>query len=185
MDLAGTFVGNLAGFLDCTRANEGEKGHEMDDQFSELEKQVVDRMKEIYGGEIVDHAMNPRNIGAISDADGFAVVRSQCGETMKMWVKVSGAQIVQSAFWTDGCAVTIACGSVATELIKGKDIAEALAICEQDISQALGGLPEGNYHCASLAVSAVKAVVRDYISLRKEPWKKAYRRPRGYPDVQY
>jgi|YelNatPaOPRAMG01_1025707.scaffolds.fasta_scaffold15298_5 nitrogen fixation NifU-like protein len=155
----------------------------MDNQFDELERQITARMKEMYGERVVDHAMNPRNLGDLSDADGFAVVRSQCGEVMKMWIKVDRAQVAEVTFWTDGCGATVACGSIATELIRGKDIAEVLAICEEDISQALGGLPEGNYHCASLAVSAIKAAVKDYISMRREPWRKAYRRPWGYSNV--
>lgn len=155
----------------------------MADQFDELEEQVMARMREIYSEAVIDHAMNPRNLGSIDDADGFVVVRSRCGESIKMWIRVKDAKIVDVAFWTDGCGATVACGSMATELIKDKDVAEALRIGEEDICAALGGLPEGNYHCAKLAASAIRAVVRDYISTRREPWRKAYRRPHGFIDV--
>lgn len=155
----------------------------MGDQFDELEKQVMARMREIYTGTVIDHAMNPRNLGSIDDADGFVAVRSRCGESMKMWIRVQEAKIVEVAFWTDGCGATVACGSMATELIKDKDVAEALRIDGQDICAALGGLPDGNYHCAELAASAIRAVVRDYIATRREPWRKAYRRPHGFVDV--
>ncbi len=155
----------------------------MDDQFDELEKQVLARMKEIYSETVIDHAMNPRNVGSISDADGFVAAKSRCGEVMKMWIRVKEAKIVEAAFWTDGCGATVACGSMATELIKGKDIAEALAVSAEDICAALGGLPEGNYHCAELAANAVKAVARDYISTKREPWRKAYRRNQGFVSV--
>lgn len=155
----------------------------MGDEFDELEEQVMARMREIYTEAVVDHAMNPRNLGSISDADGFVAVRSRCGELMKMWIKVDKAEIVEVAFWTDGCGATVACGSVATELIKGKDVAEALRVGEQEICAALGELPEGNYHCAELAANAIKAVVRDCISTKREPWRKAYRRSQGFIDV--
>lgn len=155
----------------------------MGDQFDELEEQVMARMREIYSEAVIDHAMNPRNLGSIDDADGFVVVKSRCGELMKMWVRVKEARIVDAAFWTDGCGATVACGSMATELIKDKDIADALRVGSQEICAALGGLPEGNYHCAELASDAIKAVIRDYISTKREPWRKAYRRPQGFADV--
>ncbi len=155
----------------------------MDGQFDELERQVMARMREIYGEAVIDHAMNPRNVGSIDDADGFVAVKSRCGELMKMWIRVKEAKIVEVAFWTDGCGATVACGSMATELIKEKDVAEALRVSGQDICAALGGLPEGNYHCAELAANAIKAVVRDYISTKREPWRKAYRRNQGFISV--
>jgi len=155
----------------------------MGDEFYELEEQVMARMREIYSEAVIEHAMNPRNLGSLPDADGFVAVRSRCGELMKMWIKVNKAEIVDVAFWTDGCGATVACGSIATELIKGKDIAEALRVDEREICSALGGLPEGNYHCAELAANAIRRVVRDYISTKREPWRKAYRRSQGFIDV--
>lgn len=148
----------------------------MADEFDELEKEIMAEMKKIYSETVVDHAMNPRNIGNMPNADGFGSSTSSCGETMEIWLKVKDSKIADAAFWTNGCSSTIACGSVATEIVKGEDVAQALAINQSDIVKALDGLPEGNHHCALLAVNAVKAAIQDYISLKKEPWKKAYRK---------
>jgi len=95
---------------------------------------------------------------------------------MQIWLKVNDGKVVGSTFWTDGCSATVACGSMATEMIRGEDVAQVLAISQSDILETLGGLPEGNLHCALLAANTVKAAIQDYIAIRKEPWKKAYRK---------
>ena len=133
-------------------------------------------MKKVYTETVIDHAMNPRNAGGIAHADGFGRTTGPCGDTMEIWLRINSGSIVDAAFSTDGCSTTVACGSMATETIKGKDIAQALAINQNDILKALGGLPEDNRHCALLAANTVKAAVQDYIAIRKEPWKKAYRK---------
>lgn len=148
----------------------------MTDQFDELEKEIMGEMKKIYSETALDHAMNPKNFGHIPNADGFGSSTSSCEETMKIWLRVKDGRILDATFWTNGCSPTVACGSIATEIIKGKDVTQALAITQTDIIQALNGLPESNHHCALLAASAVKAAIQDYITLRREPWKKAYRK---------
>ncbi|MGD0353717.1 MAG: iron-sulfur cluster assembly scaffold protein [Dehalococcoidia bacterium] len=148
----------------------------MTDEFDELEKEILETMRKIYSETVIDHAMNPRNAGKIPNPDGFGSTASACGETMEMRLKAKDGKITDAAFWTNGCSTTVACGSMASELIKGEDVSQALAISQNDILEALGGLPEGNHHCALLAANAVKAAVLDYIAIRKEPWKKAYRK---------
>ncbi|MGB8706405.1 MAG: iron-sulfur cluster assembly scaffold protein [Dehalococcoidia bacterium] len=148
----------------------------MADEFDELEKEIMETMRKIYSETVIDHAMNPRNAGKIPNPDGFGSTTSACGETMEIRFKAKDGKITDTAFWTNGCSTTVACGSVASELIKGEDVAQALATSQNDILEALGGLPEGNHHCALLAANAVKAAVLDYIAIRKEPWKKAYRK---------
>jgi nitrogen fixation NifU-like protein len=148
----------------------------MTDEFDELEKQIMETMKKVYTETVIDHAMNPRNVGGIAHADGFGRITGPCGDTMEIWLRINSGTIVGGNFSTDGCSATIACGSMATEIIKGKDIAQALAITQDDILKALGGLPEDNHHCALLAANTVKAAIMDYLAIRKEPWKKAYRK---------
>jgi nitrogen fixation NifU-like protein len=148
----------------------------MTDEFDELEKEILETMRKIYSETVIDHAMNPRNAGKIPNPDGFGATTSACGETMEIRLKAKDGKITDAAFWTDGCSTTVACGSMASELIKGQDVSQAMAISQNDILKALDGLPEGNQHCALLAASAVKAAVLDYIAIRKEPWKKAYRK---------
>ena len=148
----------------------------MTDEFDELEKQIMAAMREIYTETVIDHAMNPKNAGKIAHADGFGRITGPCGDTMEIWLKVNNGTIAGATFSTDGCSATVACGSIATEMIKGEDVAQALAIGQDDILKALGGLPEDSRHCALLAANTIKAAVKDYIAIRKEPWKKAYRK---------
>jgi nitrogen fixation NifU-like protein len=148
----------------------------MPDKFDELEKEILETMKKIYSETVIDHAMNPHNAGQIPSPDGFGSTISDCGETMEIRLKAKDGKITDASFWTNGCSTTVACGSMATELIKGRDISQALAISPDDILKALNGLPAGNRHCAVLAADAIKAAVLDYMAISKEPWKKAYRK---------
>ena len=145
-------------------------------EFNELENQITAQMKQVYTKTAIDHAMNPRNAGSIASADGFASITGTCGDTMEIWLKVRDGKVEDASFWTDGCGTTIACGSIVTEMIKGKNSAQALAINQNQILQALGGLPQDSLHCALLAANVVQAAIRDYLVLKREPWKKAYRR---------
>ena len=128
-----------------------------------------------YSPKVIDHAINPRNAGALGNADGFARIKGACGDTMDIWIKVEGDAIVRAGFMTDGCSPSVACGSMATELAKGKTIGEVLRISQQDILDNLDGLPDGSEHCAVLAASTIRAAIKDYLATRNEPWKKAYR----------
>ena len=138
--------------------------------------QSVQDLGSHYSETVIDYVRNPRNVGILVHADGYATITGPCGDTMGMWLEVRDDRIWQATFWTDGCGTTVAAGSMVTELAKGKVVAEALGITQQDVLDALGGLPEDSVHCALLAVNTLKAAVRDYLSLRNEPWKKAYRR---------
>jgi nitrogen fixation NifU-like protein len=148
----------------------------MSDKFDELEKEILESMMKVYSKTVIDHAMNPRNTGNIPSPDGFGSTTSACGETMEIRLKTKDGKITDASFWTNGCSATVACGSMASELVKGEDISKALATSQNDILEALGDLPEGNHHCALLAANAVKAAILDYMAMRKEPWKKAYRK---------
>ncbi len=132
--------------------------------------------RKIYSDTVIDHAMNPRNLGEIREADGFARVTGSCGDTMEIWLKVKNDTVGQATFLPDGCGPSIASGSMITEMAKGKSIGETLKISRQDVLTALGGLPEESEHCALLAANTLKAAVRDYMAMKREPWKKAYRR---------
>ena len=145
-------------------------------EFDELENQIMKEMKQVYTETVIDHAMNPRNVGSIPDADGFGSVTGPCGDTMEIWLKGNGNMVEDATFWTDGCGTSIACGSMATEMMKGKNTIQASAINQNKILEALGGLPEDSLHCALLATNAVKAAIQDYLALKNEPWKKAYRK---------
>jgi nitrogen fixation NifU-like protein len=140
-------------------------------KFEELIKQ---EMRKIYSEAVVEHSMNPRNLGDLEDANGFAKVTGPCGDTMSIWLKVNGDTIVNASFMTDGCGTTIASGSMVTEMVKGKSISEAQKTTQRDVLDALGGLPQENEHCALLAANTLKAAIRDYVAMKQEPWKRAY-----------
>jgi nitrogen fixation NifU-like protein len=132
-------------------------------------------LRTVYTEIVIDHAQNPRNLGQIPDADGFASVVGSCGDTMDICLRVRNDKILNAVFFTDGCGTTIAAGSMVTELAKGKSVSDAFKITQQDILDALGGLPEESRHCALLASDTLKAAVRDYFTFKNQPWKRAYR----------
>jgi nitrogen fixation NifU-like protein len=146
------------------------------DPFEELEEAVMEDMRKTYSEKVIDHFLNPRNLGELGDADGFGKVTGPCGDTMQICLRVNDGKITEVAFMTDGCGTTIACGSMTTELAKGKAVTEALRITQDGILKSLDGLPEDDIHCSLLAANTLKEALRDYVSLQKEPWKRAYRR---------
>jgi len=148
----------------------------MASEFDELEEYVMADMRRTYTDTVIDHAMNPRNVGSMPNADGFASVTGPCGDTMEIWLRVKEGRVVNATFWTDGCGTSIAAGSMVTELAKGIGAVEAMRITQDDILKALGGLPEGSLHCALLAASTLREAIQDYLAYRKEQWKRAYRR---------
>jgi len=148
----------------------------MSSEMDELQKLVMADIRKIYSDTVIDHAMNPRNLGDIQDADGFARVTGPCGDTMEIWLKVKNDTVGQATFLTDGCGPSIASGSMVTEMAKGKSITEAQKITQHDVLDAFGGLPEESEHCALLAANTLKAAIRDYMAMKREPWKKAYRK---------
>ena len=151
----------------------------MPEEFNELQELILGDARKVYSETVIDHYMNPRNVGNMEDADGFARVAGACGDTMEIWLKVKDGTIAQAAFYTDGCGTSIASGSMVTDLARGKNISEAQRISEQDVLTALGGLPDESEHCALLAANTLKEAVRDYLTMKREPWKKAYRKRQG------
>jgi nitrogen fixation NifU-like protein len=145
---------------------------EFDGMVEELQKEMLAGYSQI----VIDHAQNPKNVGSIQDADGFASVTGSCGDTMEIWLKVKHDTIAKASFLTDGCGTTIAAGSMVTEMAKGRSLSLAQKINQQDVLEALGGLPEENQHCALLAANTLKEAIRDYLAMKKESWKRVYRK---------
>jgi nitrogen fixation NifU-like protein len=148
----------------------------MSSELDDLQALVMADARKIYSEIVIDHAMKPRNLGMMQDADGFARVTGPCDDTMEVWLKVKNNMITDINFMTDGCGTSIASGSMMTELAKGQSVSEVIKISQQDILNALGGLPEESEHCALLAANTIKMAIRDYLVLKREPWKKAYRK---------
>lgn len=117
----------------------------------------------MYSEKVMDHFSNPRNVGEIENADGIGEVgNATCGDIMKMYLKIDNGVITDVKFKTFGCGAAIATSSMATELIKGKTIEEALKLTNQAVIEALDGLPPVKVHCSVLAENAVKAAISDY-----------------------
>ena len=117
----------------------------------------------LYSEKVMDHFRNPRNLGKMDDADGIGEVgNAKCGDIMKMYIKVKDGIIEDVKFNTFGCGSAIASSSMATEMIKGKSIDDALELSNKAVVEALDGLPTHKIHCSVSAEEAVKAAVKDY-----------------------
>ena len=120
----------------------------------------------LYSEKVMDHFRNPRNLGKMDDADGIGEVgNAKCGDIMKMYIKVKDGIIEDVKFNTFGCGSAIASSSMATEMIKGKSIDDALELSNKAVVEALDGLPTHKIHCSVLAEEAVKAAVKDYYDM--------------------
>ena len=135
----------------------------------------------MYSEKVLDHFTNPRNVGEIPDADGVGEVgNARCGDIMKMYLKIDGDTITDVKFKTFGCGAAIATSSIATEMIKGKTVEEALAISNKDVVDALGGLPAHKLHCSVLAEEAIKKALQDYYDRAGLPYDE-----KDFPDCEH
>ena len=117
----------------------------------------------LYSDKVMDHFLNPRKVGVIEDADGVGEVgNAKCGDIMKMYLKIDNDVIEDVKFETFGCASAIASSSMATEMIKGKPVEEALKLTNKAVAEALDGLPDYKMHCSVLAQEAIEEAINDY-----------------------
>ena len=125
----------------------------------------------LYTETVMDHFTHPRNVGEIPDASGVGEVgNAKCGDIMKMYLKIKDDRIEDAKFETFGCGSAIASSSMATELIKGKTLDEALAVTNKQVVDALGGLPAYKLHCSVLAEESIKAAVKNYYDRNNIPY---------------
>ena len=125
----------------------------------------------LYTDTVMDHFMHPRNVGEIKNPSGVGEVgNAKCGDIMKMYLDIENDVIKDVKFETFGCGSAIASSSMATEMIKGKTVEEALAISNKDVVDALGGLPAHKLHCSVLAEEAIKSAVKDYYDRNGIPY---------------
>lgn len=117
----------------------------------------------LYSEKVMDHFRNPRNVGTLENADGIGEVgNAKCGDIMKIYLKIENEIITDVKFETFGCGSAIASSSMATELIKGKPVSQALELTNKAVTEALDGLPAHKLHCSVLAEQAIRAAVKDY-----------------------
>lgn len=120
------------------------------------------------------HALHPQNQGILPAPDGYAQPQGTCGDTIELFLHISDDTIEQASFVGHGCAFTIACGSMLTELIHGLPLEQAAGVTAETIDQSFGGLPRDHRHCAALAALALKKAVRDFYQRRQASWKTLY-----------
>jgi nitrogen fixation NifU-like protein len=117
----------------------------------------------MYSPKLMDHFMNPRNVGEMPDADGIGMEGNPvCGDVMKLYIKVKDDRIVDAKFQTFGCGAAIAVSSMVTEMVKGKTLDEAMGISKETVADALDGLPAQKMHCSNLGADALKKAIEDY-----------------------
>ncbi len=134
----------------------------------------------LYSEKVMDHFQHPRNVGVIENADGIGEVgNAKCGDIMKIYLKIDGGIVSDVKFETFGCGSAIASSSMATEMIKGKPVSEALKLSNQAVAEALDGLPAYKMHCSVLAEEAIKAAVKDYYDKNAIPYDKSQ-----FPDCE-
>ena len=125
----------------------------------------------LYSEKVMDHFMNPRNVGVIEDASGIGEIgNAKCGDIMKIYLKIENDIIVDCKFETFGCGSAIASSSMATEMIKGKPISEAMQLTNAAVAEALEGLPAHKLHCSVLAEEAIKSALKDYFDKNGIPY---------------
>ena len=135
----------------------------------------------LYSEKVMDHFMHPRNVGVIENASGVGEVgNAKCGDIMKIYLQIENETIVDVKFETFGCGSAIASSSMATEMIKGKSIHEALALTNKAVAEALDGLPAHKLHCSVLAEEAIKNALKDYFDKNNIPYDK-----KQFPDCEH
>ena len=148
---------------------------EFDNSLKELEQSIMEDMKRVYSKKTIDHFFNPRNLGKIPAPNGLGRITDPHGNTMEIYLKVRDDKVINASFWTDGCGCCIASGSMVTELAKGKSVLEAQKITQQDVLDAIEGLPEDDLHCALLAANTLKEAIKDHLASKNESRKRAHR----------
>ena len=135
----------------------------------------------LYSEKVMDHFMHPRNVGVIENADGVGEVgNAKCGDIMKIYLKIENDIIVDVKFETFGCGSAIASSSMATEMIMGKSIHEAMALTNKAVAEALDGLPLHKMHCSVLAEEAIKGALKDYFDKNNIPYDE-----KDFPDCEH
>lgn len=122
----------------------------------------------MYSDKVIEHFQNPRNVGEIPDCDGKGKVGSPvCGDMMEVFIKVEDGRLVDVKYKTFGCGAAVASGSMGTEMVKGLTIEEAMRITDEQVAEALDGLPPEKMHCSNLAADGIRAAIEDYLSKKR------------------
>jgi len=149
---------------------------DFDKEMEELQASIIADARKVYSEEVIERWLSPKYIGEMEKPQGCGKVKGPCGDTVKIFLNIHNDKIIDARFITDGCATTIAAGSMVCELAIGKNIKDAFKISNEVILKNLGGLPEDNAHCALLASNTLKEALTDYLTSKKEPWRSLYKK---------
>lgn len=160
---------------DAPQAQEaGDRPQDIDAVVQQIQEAMLAEARRQYTPMVIEHWLRPRNCHPMERPDGRARLTGPCRDTMELFIRVEGETITEASFVTDGCATSIASASMAVELCTGRALYEARLISGDDVLDALGGLPRGSEHCATLAANTLGAAIDDCITCRREPWKGIY-----------
>lgn len=135
---------------------------EFDRWARELEQQMQREIENTYSSTVIREWLNPSNMGGMRDADAHARYTGPCGDTMELFLKIEGNTVTGASFLTDGCGATIACGSMLTKMISGEPVEQVRGVTDAHLLEKLGGLPEENEHCATLAVNTLHLALKEW-----------------------
>lgn len=135
------------------------KDEDFDSKVEAIQQMIQEAVRARYSKKVIEEANNPKNVGRMGDPHGCGVIHGPCGDTMEFYLKVKDGKIDRILFMTDGCGPTIACGSMVTSMVSGKELDKAAAITQMDLIDALDGLPDEHRHCAKLAVDTLREAI--------------------------
>ena len=137
------------------------KKSDLDEFVEEVQREIDRKEEETYSERVIEEYRDPKNIGWMEDSDGAAKFKGPCGDTMEVYLRVEGGRIKDIRFFTDGCGPSIACGSMLTQMARGRTLDGAADLSKDELIEALGGLPEESLHCAELAVTTLRKALED------------------------
>jgi len=143
------------------------KDKDFQERVKDLQRKIDRDEKETYSKKVIKEYRNPVNFGFIENPDATGKVKGPCNETIRVDLKVKKNVIQNARFWTDGCGASIACGNMLISMIKGKNIEELDSISNEQLLDALDGLPKEHQHCAKLAVNTLREVIKDYLEKKE------------------
>lgn len=140
------------------------------DKFADsLQKSLLQKMTETYSSKVMEIFLHPKNIGRMHKPDAYGRVTGPCGDTMEIYLRVKNGIIAEAKFFTDGCGTTIVCGSMITQLAKGRKVGDALDITNKTVLENLDGLPKADQHCALLAANTLREAITDFLKVKRNP----------------
>jgi len=147
-----------------------------DNAMDEMQASIIKDTQKIYSEKVIEKWISPTRMGEMEKPHGYGKVKGPCGDTIKIFLRIYDERITDARFVADGCATTIAAGSMACELVIGKNIKNAFTINKEMILENLGGLPEESIHCALLASNTLKEALTDYLTSKDEPCRRFYKK---------